>query len=260
MTASETVVGFLHPGQMGASLAEQCRATSRLWIGAGRSTDTAARAENAGLADVASVEAMTGQADVIVSICPPAAAVEVADSVAQAGFDGIYVDANAIAPATTVAIAERFERFVDGGVIGPPAHQTGSTRMYLSGADADVVAELWAGSLLDVRAIGPEAGSASALKLAYSSWTKGSSALLLAARALARAHDVDDDLLAEWAISIPGLAERYDRTVEAVQPKAWRFVGEMHEIADSMATADLPEGFHRAAAEIYERLAAQNAL
>ena len=85
------------------------------------------------------------RADVIVSVCPPASAVEVADSGGHAGFDGIYVDVNAISPATTRTIGGRFARFVDGGVVGPPVQAAGSTRLYLSGDDADEVAELWTG-------------------------------------------------------------------------------------------------------------------
>jgi hypothetical protein len=95
--------------------------------------------------------------------------------------------------------------------------------------------------------------AASAVKMAYASWTKGSAALLLAARALARAEGVEDTLLAEWDISQPGLTERSARAAGSAAAKGWRWVAEMEEIAAAIAAAGLPDGFHLAAAEIYRR-------
>ena len=89
--------------------------------------------------------------------------------------------------------------------------------------------------------------------MAYASWTKGSAALLLAARALARAEGVEETLLAEWGISQPGLEERSARAAGSAAAKGWRWIAEMEEIAATMAAAGLPEGFHQAAAEIYRR-------
>ena len=96
-------------------------------------------------------------------------------------------------------------------------------------------------------------GAASAVKMAYASWTKGSAALLLAARALARAEGVEETLLAEWGISQPGLQERSARAAGSAAAKGWRWIAEMEEIAATMAAAGLPEGFHQAAAEVYRR-------
>ena len=111
--------GFLHPGAMGASLAAACRG-DRLWCGNGRSDATRIRAEAAGIEDVGSLDALVKRADVIVAVCPPASAIAVADDVAALGFAGIYVDVNAVSPATSRAIGARFAQFVDGGVVGPP--------------------------------------------------------------------------------------------------------------------------------------------
>src|ERR1035441_6817952 len=94
-------------------------------------------------------------------------------------------------------------------------------------------------------------GAASAVKMAYASWTKGSAALLLAARALARAEGVEDVLLAEWGLSQHGLEARSDGAARSAAAKGWRWVAEMEEIAATMAAAGLPAGFHQAAAEIY---------
>lgn len=252
--ADENAVGLLHPGAMGATVGAACTATVS-WCSAGRSPDSHSRADRAGLSDVDSLGELVSTSDVIVSVCPPSEALAVAHAVAGLGFDGVYVDANAIAPSTAREIGALFDRFVDGGIIGPPATQPGTTRMYVSGGEAQAIADLWAGSVLDVRVIDGGAGAASALKMAYATWTKVSGALLLDVRALAAAEGVEEALVAEWAISQPGAAERSVQTAQGVAPKAWRFVGEMEQIALAFAGAGLPDGFARGAAELYERLA-----
>jgi len=167
------------------------------------------------------------------------------------------VDANAIAPATARRIAARFDNFVDGGLIGPPAVRAGTTRLYLSGADAQRVAVRFEGSALEPRVLNDDSpGTASALKMAYAACTKGASALLVAVAALAAAEGVAEDLAAEWDLSLPGTTERLAETAAEVAPKAWRWTGEMDEIAATFAEAGLPDGFHRAAGEVYRRLGA----
>ncbi len=246
--------GFLHPGAMGASVAALCGG-ERLWCGDGRSSETRRRAERAGLHDAGSLGALVERCDMILSVCPPAAALHVARAVVTAGFDGIYVDANAVAPATARSIAELFEHFVDGGIVGPPVWDHGTTRLYLSGESAGAVAERWQGTSLEARVIDGGAGAASAVKMCFASWTKGTSALLLAIRALATAEGVDDALLTEWATSLPQLAAQSERAAATTAPKGWRFAGEMIEIADSFAAQGLPVGFGHAAADVYARLA-----
>jgi 3-hydroxyisobutyrate dehydrogenase-like beta-hydroxyacid dehydrogenase len=245
--------GFLHPGAMGASMAAVC-AGDRLWAGDGRSAATRVRAEAAGLVDVGTIEVLASQVDVLVSICPPAAALDVADSVAVAEFDGLYVDANAVSPATARSVSERFARFVDGSVVGAPVREGGGTRLYVAGTEAASVAALWRGSPLDVVVIDGDAGAASALKVCYAAWTKGTAAFLLAIRALARAEGVEGPLLDAWSSSNPDLIRRSEAAAAGNASKAWRFVGEMHENADAFAAHDLPDGFLRAAADVYERM------
>ena len=196
-------------------------------------------------------------ADVIMSICPPHAALGIARQVA--GFGGIFVDANAIAPATAREVAAIVEAggaaYVDGGIIGTPPVAPGQTRLYLSGPRAEEVRRLFDGTAVDARIVDrdPAVGAASAVKMAYASWTKGTAALILAARALARAEGVEEALLAEWAISQPGLTDRSEGAARSAATKGWRWIAEMEEIAAAMGEAGLPEGFHQAAAEIYRR-------
>jgi len=133
--------------------------------------------------------------------------------------------------------------------------QAGTTRLYLSGARAREIAALFSRSMLDARAIGALPGAASALKLAYAAWTKCTDALVLAIRAFADHEGVDEALLDEWRLSQPALEKKSDRAAAVAVPKAWRYVGEMIEIAEAFEAAGLPPGFHRAAAMICERLA-----
>jgi len=252
---TETTIGLLHPGEMGAVVGKCLVAAGHrvLWASDGRSAATRARAAAAGLDECGWAE-MPARSDVIVSICPPGAALDVARAVA--GFGGLYLDANAIAPATAGQVAAIVTAggagYVDGGIVGPPPLAPGNTRLYLSGPRAAEVQALFGGTNVDARVV-PPPGTASAVKMAYASWTKGSAALLLAARALARAEGVEPVLLAEWGISQPGLEERSARAAGSATAKGWRWVAEMEEIAATMAAADLPAGFHQAAAAVYRR-------
>ena len=106
--------------------------------------------------------------------------------------------------------------------------------------------------------ISAEPGAASALKAAYAGWTKGSAALLLTVRELARAEGVEDALLEEWRLSIPELEERLPGAERSARRKGWRWIGEMEEISRSMAAQDLPAGFHEAAAEVFRRTAEES--
>ena len=246
--------GILHPGAMGATVGAACSGTV-LWAGEGRSDATRERATGAGLVDAGDIASMVSAADMVISVCPPHGAEALAGAVAEAGFAGCYVDANAVSPDTVRRIGGRFTDFVDGSLIGPPATDPGTTRLYLSGASGDRVAARFEGSALEPRVLpGGGVGAASALKMAYASWTKGTSALLLAVAALASAEGVADELSAEWALSQSGLSQRLTYSAVAVAPKAWRWTGEMDEVADTFAAAGLPDGFHRAASEVFQRL------
>jgi len=257
---AQTTIGVLHPGEMGSVVAACARQASArvVWTSAGRRSATRERATAAGLEDVGTLGDLVAASDVILSVCPPEAALDVARDVAAAGFNRIYVDGNAVSPATTREIAQTIEgagaTFIDGGIIGPPPRKPGTTRLYVSGAGAPQVKALFGDSALEVIVLDAPAGAASAVKMAYASWTKGTSALILSVRALAAIEGVEDALLAEWRTSQPQLIKRAEDAASGSAPKAWRFVGEMNEIAATFAAAGLPDGFHLAAAEIWKRL------
>ena len=231
------VVGLLHPGEMGAVVGA-CVDGDVIWASEGRSE--ASRARAASFRDVGTLAALVNGADFILSICPPHAAADVAR--ACAGFTGVYVDANAISPQRAREVAALQPRFVDGGIVGGPPAEPGTT-LYLSGVDAAAVAALFVGSPLATRVV----ANASAVKMAYAAWSKGTTAMLLAIRDVARANGIED----EWRLAAPELAERLPRAEAAKATKGWRWIGEMEEIADTFAAAGQPDGFHRAAAEVY---------
>jgi 3-hydroxyisobutyrate dehydrogenase-like beta-hydroxyacid dehydrogenase len=248
-----TVVGLLHPGEMGAAIggALVARGETVLWASEGRSAATAERAGEAGLEDAGDVAELCRRSEILLSVCPPHAAVDVARS--AAGFDGIYVDANAIAPETARTIAGLHARFVDGGIVGPPPLEAGDTRLYLSGREAERIASLFAETPVDARVLSDEPGAASALKAAYAGWTKGGAALLLTVRDLARVEGVEEALLEEWRLSLPGTEERLAGAERSARRKGWRWIGEMEEIARGMEAQGLQAGFHEAAAEVFRR-------
>lgn len=241
-----SAIGLLHPGEMGSALGAALLENGHdvLWASNGRSEDTRRRAS--GFRDVGSAAEVAQLADMILSVCPPHAARDVAASVE--GFDGIYVDANAISPATAREIGG-----VDGGIIGPPPRSGATTRLYLSGHDAELVAGLFAGTAVEPRVLSDEVGSASALKMAFAAWSKGTAAMLLTVARLAETHGVDEQLFREWREWHPELLEDLERAGRSADRKGWRWVGEMEEIAATFAAAGLPDGFHRAAAEVFRR-------
>ncbi len=245
-------VGLLHPGEMGAAIGALLveRGHEVLWLPRGRSEETARRAEAAGLTDTEKLE----DAEVILSVVPPHAALDVARSVQ--GAPALVIDANAVSPTTASRIGELLGgRWVDGGIVGPPPTRAGTTRLYLSGEHAREAARLFEDTHLEPVVLGGSPVAASALKMAYAAWTKGSAALLLSALDCARATGVEDALRAEWRRSQPKLEDRWRAASDSATGKGWRWVGEMNEIAATYAAVGLPSGFHEAAAEMFDRAA-----
>lgn len=254
-------VGVLHPGEMGVSLAATLLNGGHtvFWASQGRSDASRRRAADVGLTDAVTLEQLCAQVSTIVSICPPAAAEALAQDVLATGYRGTYLDANAISPQRAEHIAGQMQAsgatFVDGGVIGGPAWKPGTTWLHLSGSAAADVAALFAAGPLETSVLGDRAGQASALKMCYAAYTKGTTALLSAVLGAAEALDVRNALAQQWALDGKGMAEEAERRVTGVTRKAWRFEGEMQEIAATFAGAGMPDGFHRAAADIYARMA-----
>jgi 3-hydroxyisobutyrate dehydrogenase-like beta-hydroxyacid dehydrogenase len=214
----------------------------------GRSERTVARAAEAGMIAVADDRTLVCEADVILSILPPADAVAMAERLAGAvretETDLLYVDCNAIAPQTTRTIRDLLltvgARYVDGGIIGgPPASGSRPTRLYLSGADAPALTRLETPEL-QVRVLGSSIGDASGLKMCYASLTKGLTALATEALTAASALGLDEQLRSELQESQGQMRSWIERTIPAMPPKAGRWIGEMEEIAATFGAVGLP--------------------
>ena len=227
-------VGLLFPGEMGAAVGNAVSAEV-IWASEGRSKATAERA--ASFTDVRSVEELVRASETILSICPPAIAEETAEQVVALGFDGTYVEANAISPERMRRIAGLGPRIIDGSIIAAKG-----INLYLAGPGSEEVARLFAGSEVTAIPIGEQVGAASALKMAFGGWNKIGIALTSQAHSIAKAYGVDDRLEAE---GVPA-----DR-LQWVADRAWRWAPEMEEIADMCAELGLDDGIPRGAASFY---------
>jgi 3-hydroxyisobutyrate dehydrogenase-like beta-hydroxyacid dehydrogenase len=229
------------------------------WASEGRSPQSQQRATEFDLRDVGTLATLCQTCSIIISVCPPHAAEEVARQVAKHGFKGLYLDANAISPHRAISVGQAATdagaTFVDGGIIGGPAWQPGRTWLYLSGPKADVAAACFAGGPLETSIIGETIGKASALKMCFAAYTKGTTALLCAILATAETLGVRQELQHQWSRNGSDFAEQTAQRVRQVTAKAWRFAGEMEEISATFAAAGLPGDFHAAAEAVYHRIA-----
>ena len=254
-------IGFLHPGNMGISLAASAQNSGHVayWASEGRSEATRARAEAHNLFDAGTLQTLCETCSVIVSICPPHAAEEIATDVVACGFQGLYLDANAISPGRTRRIATAMAAagaiFVDGSITGGPAWEPGRTWLHLAGPAAARAAACFASGPLETAIVSSEIGHAAALKMCFAAYTKGTTALLAGIMATAEATGVRDALEALWSRGGSDFAAQTRGRVRHVTERAWRFAGEMDEIAATFREAGLPGGFHEAAAELYRRIA-----
>lgn len=259
-------VAILAPGEMGAAVAARLhdhgvRVTTAL---AGRSARSAERARHAGMIAVEGDDALAG-ADFLLSICPPGEAVAVArrlvPALCRAGRKAVYVDCNAVSPATAREIGEVLAasgcRYVDGGIIGPPpaAKPAGTgTRIYVCGAAAVEVARLSEfGVAFEV--LEGEVGAASALKMSYGGITKGITAIGAAMALGASRAGSAAALRRELALSQPELLGWLSRQVPRMYPKAWRFVAEMEEVGHFAGDGSPTGDVYAAVARFYRDIA-----
>lgn len=264
MTAGPTVA-VVATGEMGAAVAAVLRAGGlhAITVLAGRSARTRSLAESAGAEDAGSIQSAVRRADLFLSIVPPGQAGAVAEDVARAisGSGGklVYVDFNAVSPATTLRLADRLRAagavFVDGGIIGfPPRAGPQATHFWISGPKLEGALVLGDHGL-DVRVAGERVGQASALKMSYAAITKGLTAVGTQSFTAAAAAGLLPLLLDELADSQPALLPWLERMVTTSPPKAYRWIAEMQEIARTFSAAGFAPELFAGAADTYERIA-----
>lgn len=257
----------LAAGEMGAALGQRLRlrgATVRTALN-GRSAATIARAEAAGLIAIEDDRKLVDGADFVLSVMPPGEAKGLAQRLAPVlgtlAKKPVYVDCNAVAPATARDIAAIIAPtgcpFADLGILGgpPPKDGTVSPRLYVSGDDARRVVELKDFGL-DVRLVEGGVGEASAIKMGYACLTKGTQAIgasmILGAMANGVAPVVKDAL----GDSLPDVLDYVSRQMPRMYPKAYRWVAEMEEIAKFLEAYPGASQMLAGAAKLYAQIAA----
>ncbi len=254
------VVGILSPGDMGHAVGRVLVDNGMKVITCleGRSRRTAGLAGEAGIEAVPNYGQLVNDADMILSILVPAEAKNAATLVARVledtGEKIVYVDCNAIAPATVREIGEIIvragSRFVDAGIIGGPPNPKTFTRLYASGRDAGEFEELGKYGL-DVRAVGKEIGQASGLKMVYAALTKGTSALSIELLVAAMRMGLYDALINEFKLSQADRLDSLSRGLQSIPSKSKRWVGEMEEIAKTFGSLGLTPKILEGAADLY---------
>jgi 3-hydroxyisobutyrate dehydrogenase-like beta-hydroxyacid dehydrogenase len=254
-----TTLTVLHPGAMGAAVATQASRSGHkvLWVPAHRSAATQERARKAGLTACPSLKEALDASEVVLSLCPPHAAEDVAVSVARHGFTGLYVEANAISPERMERIANEVRpasSVLDGAVIGPPPGDRHTCRLYLAG-DAravDLLRVIFQGSRVQVQAAGDHIGAASVLKMSFAAFQKAARTLAAVSHALADRHGVADLLTAE-AQRMPSDFLSNPGALPGVAARAWRWAPEMDEVAETLRASGLPPEMAEAAAAVMQR-------
>ncbi|MCM1972553.1 NAD(P)-dependent oxidoreductase [Streptomyces sp. G1] len=254
-----TTVTLLHPGAMGAAVAAQAVKAGHevLWVPEGRSDATNRRAKEVGATACDSLDEALERSEIVLSICPPQAAEDVATTVADHAFAGVYVDANAINPQRMRRIAEEIRPgaiVLDGAIFGPPPGGQRAARLYLAGeAQAvDAVEPVFKDTALHVRRASGSVGSASALKMAFASYQKAARTLAGVAHALADAHGVGDELTAEAQVMASNILAD-PGYLPSVAARAWRWAPEMEDIAETLRAAGLPADMAEAAVAVMSR-------
>ncbi len=257
------VVAIVAPGSMGAAVGERLASAGVEVLTAldGRSAASRERAAAAGMRSVSDAE--LAEADFVLSIVPPAAAVSLAERLAPcleaSAHKPVYVDCNAVSPATACRVASRIEAVgvacVDAGIIGMPPRPDGrGPNFYASGPHAERFGALAAYGL-EIRVLEGPVGAASALKMSYAGITKGVTAIGTAMLLAATRAGVAGPLHAELAESQRTLLGAYERSLPGMFPKAYRWIAEMAEIASFAGEDAAAAEIYRGASALYERMA-----
>ncbi|MFJ9634811.1 DUF1932 domain-containing protein [Streptomyces sp. NPDC101175] len=264
MSQAETAtVGLLHPGRMGGGFGGALAGAGHrvLWCRADRSAQTARRAEEFGLEAVDDLTRLAAESDVIVSICPPHNAPDVATAIAGTGFRGLFLDANGTTREILLELAGKLSaadiRVVDGCVIGPCPQDAPGVRLHLAGERDDVarIVSLFEGTGIRALDTGGPLGAASALKTSYATYQKTAYVLAGIAFAYADAHGVTEPLVGEASLITrsPLTEVLEDGMLPSVAARAWRWGPELAQCADALRADGLPGDLADAAVRVLER-------
>ena len=254
-----TTIGIVSPGAMGSALGRAWQRGGARVVStvAGRSARTQRLAT--GLTLLPDLAEVVAESDLVISICPPEQATYLARKLGQTcqvvGHHPIIADLNAIAPSTVAEIQEILAQFdcplIDGSISGSPPTEDSSTWVYLSGPDAERLAQLPAPGLI-CKVVDDSVGSASAIKMCTASVYKGFSALLLQGLRTAQAHGVTDLVVADLAREFGGLMDGAATRIALSAAKSDRFPAEMRQIAWTQGAAGARPELFEAMALVFE--------
>ena len=256
-------VAIMSPGDMGHAVGQVLSESGIDVITCtdGRSQRTKNLAEMAGLRQVATLEDMVSQADLVLSIMVPSKAMsfvrEISPHFESSKTPTYFADCNAVSPQSALAMAEVINqaggKFIDGGIIGTAPTKGDTPRFYVSGPDASVVMELDGRGII-VKAIGNKVGQASGIKMCYAALTKGTNTLHVALLTAASRMGLTDDLRKEFEFSQKSHLAAMEKGISRLPANAHRWIGEMEEIAATFENLGVTPNFHKGAAEIYKML------
>ena len=256
-------VAIMSPGDMGHAVGQVLSESGLDVITCtdGRSQRTKNLAEMAGLRQVATLEDMVIQADLVLSIMVPSKAMsfvrEISPHFESSKTPTYFADCNAVSPQSALAMAEVINqaggKFIDGGIIGTAPTKGDTPRFYVSGPDASVVMELDGRGII-VKAIGNKVGQASGIKMCYAALTKGTNTLHVALLTAASRMGLTDDLRKEFEFSQKSHLAAMEKGISRLPANAHRWIGEMEEIAATFENLGVTPNFHKGAAEIYKML------
>jgi len=254
------IIGLIGLGEMGAEIGRYFvkNGIEVLSVYDKRSKISLERATNYGIKDAGSIENFGQKSNIVFSIIPPDRSLETANEYSKfmkKDRNKIYCDLNAVSPKTASKIKDIIDKrnieYVDGSIMGGPPNDNYSPRTYLSGKNAAELNFL-SGKGIDIKILGESPYRASAMKMVYASITKGQKALVAAALIVAKKNNVYEDLMEELNFSEEYFYDSANKSIPSITHKAYRWIGEMHEISSTFKEAGLSGGIHEEAALVYE--------
>ena len=255
-------VGVMSPGDMGSGVGGILKQNGLRVITAlnGRSDDSKRRASEQGFEDVGSLDELVIQSDIVLSILVPSEALSFAENIAEVmvrtDAKVAFADCNAVSPSTGMKIGEEISgaggKFIDAGIIGGSPRTGAVPRFYASGEHANILGEL-DGKGISVPIMNGPIGSASGLKMVYAALTKGTAALYASTLMTAKSLDLYEELITELEQSQTGTLAGMD-SLKTVSTKAFRWIGEMDEIAATFGYAGTTSKIHEGASETFKTI------
>ncbi|MDA0652917.1 MAG: DUF1932 domain-containing protein [Proteobacteria bacterium] len=259
-----STIAILSPGNMGGAVGAQLRKSGYDVISclAGRSDFTRRKADEAGFRDVADMNALVSEADLVLSILDPAKAMDIADQVASAmkstGKNPVFADCNATSPATAEKLNAVIEaaggKFVDVGIVGgAPTRRENFPQFCTSGPHASLLDEL-NDKGVRIECIGPRVGQGSAIKICNGAYNKGAFALYTTVMLAAEHYGCTEFLRDRLPNSQAGTVERLDQAVLRLPSLSGRYIGEMEQVAETFEAIGLTPDIHKGAADLFRLL------